>query len=134
MKNNKHFLGINWKIRFINPQFIFAISKSFIISLITYTGLTETDLSSWPAFWSVLLGVMSNPVMLLNMADAMYNAVIDFTTKGMQDDNLVKSKTEPTKTNLPVDIEGKEVVNDESEIVVDNTANNEPPKSKAEEF
>lgn len=124
MRKKKHFLGINWKIRWLNPQFIFSISKSFVVSLITYTGLTETDVSSWPALWSVILGVLSNPVMLLNMADAMYNAVIDFTTKNLEDSNLTKSKRRATDPNMDVEIDDPEGITDESEIVVESNEEN----------
>lgn len=135
MKNKKHFLGINWMIRWLNPQFVFSILKSFVVSLITYTGLTETDIGTWPAFWAAIIGVMSNPVMLLNMADAMYNAIIDFTTKGLQDSNLTKNKTRATDPNMPVEMIGDDEVNDETEIIANNTeTTNAPPKSNAEEF
>lgn len=132
MKDKKHFLNINWKIRWLNPQFIFAIAKSLVVSLITYTGLTETDLSSWRALGAVLVGVLSNPVMLLNIADAVYNAIIDFTVKGGRDSQLTLNKDRATDPDMPVEIEGPDVVDDESTITVENDES-EKHKPKIEE-
>lgn len=121
MNDKKHFLGINWTIRWLNPQFVFSILKSFVVSVITYTGLTETDIGTWPSFWAAIVGILANPVMLLNMADAMYNAVIDFTTKGLQDSNLTKNKVRATDPNMPVEIIGEDEITSETELVADNT-------------
>ena len=78
-------MKINWKVRFKNPLFIAQLGMSILVPILAYAGLTVQDLTTWKALGDLLLGAFSNPYVLGLVAISVYNAVLDPTTKGLND-------------------------------------------------
>lgn len=78
-------MKINWKVRFKNPLFVAQLCMSILVPILAYAGLTVQDLTTWKALWDLLLGAFSNPYVLGLVAISVYNAVLDPTTKGLND-------------------------------------------------
>ena len=78
-------MRINWKVRFKNPLFIAQLGMSILVPILAYAGLTVQDLTTWKALGDLLLGAFSNPYVLGLVAISVYNAVLDPTTRGLND-------------------------------------------------
>ena len=78
-------MKINWKVRFKNPLFVAQLGMSILVPILDYAGLTEQDLTTWKALGDLLLGAFSNPYVLGLVAISVYNAVLDPTTRGLND-------------------------------------------------
>ncbi|WP_034536389.1 phage holin [Carnobacterium inhibens] len=86
---------INWKVRFKNPQFIIQLIVSVFGPILAYAGITAQDITSWAILFDLILAAVSNPYVLITIAVAVYNAVIDPTTKGLSDSKQALNYTEP---------------------------------------
>ena len=86
---------INWKVRFKNPPFIVSVLGSVFLPILAYMGINIEDLTSWSILWDVIVKAISNPFIVGTMVWGTYNAVIDFTTKGLKDSEQAKTYTEP---------------------------------------
>ncbi len=78
-------MKINWKLRFKNPLFIAQLAMSTLVPILAYAGLTVQDLNTWKALCDLLLGAFSNPYVLGLVSISVYNAILDPTTKGVND-------------------------------------------------
>ena len=78
-------MKINWKVRFKNPLFMAQLGMSILVPILAYAGLTVQDLTTWKALGDLLLGAFSNPYVLGLVAISVYNAVLDPTTRGLND-------------------------------------------------
>ena len=78
-------MKINWKVRFKNPLFVAQLGMSILVPILAYAGLTVQDLTTWKALVDLLLGAFSNPYVLGLVAISVYNAVLDPTTRGLND-------------------------------------------------
>ncbi|MDU2198989.1 MAG: phage holin [Peptostreptococcaceae bacterium] len=78
-------MKINWKVRFKNPLFIAQLGMSILVPILAYAGLTVQDLTTWKALGDLLLNAFSNPYVLGLVSISVYNAVLDPTTKGLND-------------------------------------------------
>ena len=78
-------MKINWKVRFKNPLFVVQLGMSILVPILAYAGLTVQDLTTWKALGDLLLGAFSNPYVLGLVAISVYNAVLDPTTRGLND-------------------------------------------------
>lgn len=78
-------MKINWKVRFKNPLFVAQLGMSILVPILAYAGLTVQDLTTWKALGNLLLGAFSNPYVLGLVAISVYNAVLDPTTRGLND-------------------------------------------------
>lgn len=78
-------MKINWKVRFKNPLFVAQLGMSILVPILAYAGLTVQDLTTWKALGDLLLGAFSNPYVLGLVAISVYNAVLDPTTRGIND-------------------------------------------------
>lgn len=78
-------MKINWKVRFKNPLFVAQLCMSILVPILAYAGLTVQDLTTWKALWDLLLGAFSNPYVLGLVAISVYNAILDPTTRGVND-------------------------------------------------
>ena len=87
--------NINWKVRFKNPQFIIQLIVSIFGPILAYAGITAQDITSWAILFDLLLAAVSNPYVLVTIAVAVYNAVVDPTTKGLSDSKQALNYTEP---------------------------------------
>ena len=78
-------MKINLKVRFKNPLFYVQLVLSVLTPILTYLGLTATDLTTWAVLGDVLLKAISNPYVLSLVIVSVYNALVDPTTKGFGD-------------------------------------------------
>ena len=78
-------MKINWKVRFKNPLFYVQIVLSVLTPILTYMGLTATDLITWSVLGDVLGQALANPYVLSLVLVSVYNALVDPTTKGFGD-------------------------------------------------
>lgn len=78
-------MKINWKVRFKNHLFVAQLGMSILVPILAYAGLTVQDLTTWKALGDLLLGAFSNPYVLGLVAISVYNAVLDPTTRGLND-------------------------------------------------
>ena len=78
-------MKINLKVRFKNPLFYAQLVLSVLTPILTYLGLTATDLTTWAKLGDVLLQAVSNPYVLALTLVSVYNALVDPTTKGFGD-------------------------------------------------
>lgn len=87
-------MKINWKVRFKNPLFVAQLGMSILVPILAYAGLTVQDLTTWKALGDLLLGAFSNPYVLGLVAISVYNAVLDPTTRGLNDSLNVLNREE----------------------------------------
>ena len=78
-------MKINLKVRFKNPMFYVQLVLSVLTPILTYLGLTATDLTTWAKLTDVLVQAVSNPYVLSLVIVSVYNALVDPTTKGFGD-------------------------------------------------
>ncbi|WP_122639831.1 phage holin [Romboutsia sp. Marseille-P6047] len=85
-------MKINWKVRFKNPLFVAQLGMSVLVPILAYANLTVQDLTTWKALGDLLLGAFSNPYVLGLVVISVYNAILDPTTKGINDSLNVLNK------------------------------------------
>lgn len=90
-------MKINLKVRFKNPMFYVQLVLSILTPILTYLGLTATDLTTWAKFGEVLLQAISNPYVLSLVLVSVYNAFVDPTTSGFGDSAKALTYTKPKK-------------------------------------
>lgn len=78
-------MKINLKVRFKNPMFYAQLILSVLTPILTYMGLTATDITTWAMLGDILLQAISNPYVLSLVLVSVYNALVDPTTKGFGD-------------------------------------------------
>ena len=78
-------MKINLKVRFKNPMFYVQLVLSVLTPILTYLGLTATDLTTWAKLADVLVQAISNPYVLSLVIVSVYNSLVDPTTKGFGD-------------------------------------------------
>lgn len=88
-------MKINWKVRFVNPEFWKQIALAVFVPLLAYYGMMWEDLTTWAAIGSLFVQAVQNPVVVLSVVVSVYNAIIDPTTKGMGDSARALTYTEP---------------------------------------
>ena len=90
-------MKINWKVRFNNPMFYVQLVLSIFTPILTYLGLTATDLTTWAKLGEVLVQAISNPYVLTLVIVSVYNALIDPTTSGFGDSEQALTYETPKK-------------------------------------
>lgn len=78
-------MKINWKVRFKNPMFWAGIIVAVVATVTAQLGLSIDSITTWSQLWLHLKEAVSNPVVVVAVVTAVYNAVIDPTTKGVCD-------------------------------------------------
>lgn len=78
-------MKINWKVRFKNPMFWIGIVTAVVATVLTQLGVNFEQVTSWADFLQLFVDAVSNPVVVVAVITAVYNAVIDPTTKGVCD-------------------------------------------------
>ena len=78
-------MKINWKVRFVNPEFWKQIVLAVFVPLLAYYGMNWEDMTTWAAIGSLFVQAVQNPVVVLSVVVSVYNAIIDPTTKGIGD-------------------------------------------------
>lgn len=78
---------IDWKSRFKNPYFIATLIMSILLPSVGYMGASIQDLTTWGALFDLFKGILMNPFLLGTVTVSIFNAVVDFSTKGVADDS-----------------------------------------------
>ncbi len=90
-------MKINLKVRLSNPMFYVQLVLSIFTPILTYMGLTDTDLTTWSSVFDVLSQAVSNPYVLSLVVVSVYNSLVDPTTKGFGDSKQALTYTKPKK-------------------------------------
>jgi phi LC3 family holin len=90
-------MKINLKVRFKNPMFYVQLVLSILTPILTYMGLTASDLTTWAKLFDVLLQAVSNPYVVALIIVSVYNALIDPTTVGIGDSENALTYDTPKK-------------------------------------
>ena len=88
-------MKINWKVRFVNPEWWKQIVMAVFVPLLAYYGMNWSDMTTWSAVGELFVQAVQNPVVVLSVVVSVYNALIDPTTKGMSDSERAMTYTEP---------------------------------------
>lgn len=131
--NTNHFLGINWTVRFKNPQFWLAIALSILVPPLAYTGTEFNEVTSWGKFFDILGDGFANPYIVLMMLVGIYNAVVDKTTKGFGDSYIAKQYLKPRTDYEPKQAIDWEVNIDKKAQAKDKVKREQEEKLKLEE-
>ncbi len=105
---------INWKIRFQNPLFVAMFVSSIVLPIITYCGMSPEEITSWAVLFDILFEAAQNPYLLVLILYNVYTTVVDPTTKGLWDSQLVIDKTKENKDAIGLE-QIKELLDDYDE-------------------
>lgn len=78
-------MKLNLKIRFKNPVFLAQLMLALITPILSYAGLTTSDVTTWRACFDLITSALRNPYVLSLVAVSVWNAVNDPTTSGLRD-------------------------------------------------
>ena len=90
-------MKINWKVRLLNPTFWIGIIVAVFATILTQLGMSWEQVTSWAVFGQLLLDAVSNPVVVVAVISAVYNAINDPTTAGLSDSKKALTYTKPKK-------------------------------------
>jgi phi LC3 family holin len=88
-------MKINWRVRFVNPEFWKQIVLAVFVPLLAYYGMNWADMTTWVSIWNLFVQAVQNPVVVLSVVVSVYNAIIDPTTKGIGDSAQALTYTQP---------------------------------------
>lgn len=91
-------MKINWNIRWQNPVWWFELVAAVFAPILTYTGMGWEQVTSWAALGSLLLQAVQNPVVIVAVIVAAFNAMTDPTTPGVSDSERAMTYVEPGKS------------------------------------
>ena len=90
-------MKINWIARIKNPVFWVQVIGTIILTALTYNSLQPADLTSWSGLGQLLIGIVTNPYLLVSCLWAVWNAVNDPTTAGVTDSQQAMTYAAPKK-------------------------------------
>jgi phi LC3 family holin len=88
---------MNLKVRFRNPVFIAQLFLSVLMPVLTYSGLTVQDITTWQTLGNLLYNALGNPYVLGLIAVSVWNALTDPTTAGLGDSSRAMTYEKPYK-------------------------------------
>lgn len=80
---------LDWKSRLINPIFWVNIALSVFVPIFAYFGVKAQDMTTWGVFFETLLNAIKNPYVVFTVIISIWNTVINPTTKGITDKNII---------------------------------------------
>lgn len=86
---------INWKVRAKNPHFWVQVATAIIVTIIGYAGISGSEVTTWAKLIDLVVMAVSNPYCLMLVAVAVWNAINDPTTKGLNDSDKALTYNEP---------------------------------------
>lgn len=90
-------MKINLKTRFQNPVFLASVLMSILTPILMYFGLTVEDMTTWKGLGEILFQAICNPYVCGMVVVNLYNTIIDPTTKGIGDSQLVLDRDKENK-------------------------------------
>ena len=88
---------MNLKVRFRNPVFLAQLFLSVLMPVLTYSGLTVQDITTWQTLGNLLYNALGNPYVLGLIAVSVWNALTDPTTAGLGDSSRAMTYERPYK-------------------------------------
>ena len=88
---------MNLKVRFRNPIFLAQLFLSVLMPVLTYSGLTVQDITTWQTLGNLLYNALGNPYVLGLIAVSVWNALTDPTTAGLGDSSRAMTYERPYK-------------------------------------
>ena len=117
--DGKNFLGLNLKARANNPRFWITLIAVLISYIITSMGATIEDFDTWKDLLAMFGDFFSTPGKVIPVIVGIWGILIDPTTKGFKDSDLVLSYDKPGERFKVEEIEDGEATVEDSAIVVD---------------
>lgn len=90
-------MRINWSIRWKNPLWWSELLVAVFAPILTHAGINWPDITTWAALGQLLLDAVKNPVVVVAVVVAAFNAVTDPTTPGIGDSDRALTYSEPGK-------------------------------------
>lgn len=88
-------MKINWNIRWKNPVWWAEIIMAVFAPVLTHAGVNWEQVTTWAALGELLLQAVQNPVVVVAVVVAVFNALTDPTTPGISDSDRALTYTEP---------------------------------------
>lgn len=95
-------MNINWKVRAKNPVFWMELAAAIMLPILTHMGLNWADMTTWAALGQTLLAAVSNPVIVVAILVAAWNALTDPTTAGLGDSQRALTYQQPYTEDVKV--------------------------------
>ena len=86
-------MKINIPVRFKNPWFWVGLGGVILSAM----GVSPEMFTSWGAVWEAIVGLFSNPFMLVSVVLAVLGVFVDPTTAGIGDSKRALSYKSPVK-------------------------------------
>ncbi|TDM04075.1 phage holin [Macrococcus carouselicus] len=107
-------MNINWKVRLQSKTFLVSLFSLILIFANQIASLFGYDISTYSEQANSIFNTVLSVLVLMGIVN-------DPTVKGLNDSELSMNKTEPTDPNMDLTIKGEQEVNDDTELVADNT-------------
>lgn len=117
--DGKNFLGLNLKARANNPRFWITIIAVLISYIITSMGASIEDFDTWTDLFVMFGDFFSTPGKVIPAIVGLWGILIDPTTKGFKDSDLVLSYDKPGERIKVEEIEDGEATVEDSAIEVE---------------
>lgn len=91
-------MKINWKVRAKNIHFWGQIVVTIVIAMLTYAGVSGSEITTWGKLFDLIKATLSNPYILVMIGVSVYNAVIDPTTHGFGDSEQALTYDKPKES------------------------------------
>lgn len=91
-------MKINWKIRVKNPLWWAEVVVALFAPILAHAGMGWEQVTSWASLGGLLLGAVQNPVVVVAVVVAVFNAITDPTTPGISDSERAMTYSEPGAT------------------------------------
>lgn len=117
--DSKNFLGLNLKARASNPRFWITLIAVLISYIVTSMGAQIEDFNTWGDLLAMFRDFFSTPGKVIPVVVGIWGILIDPTTKGFKDSDLVLSYDKPGERIKVEEIEDGEATVEDSAIVVD---------------
>ena len=91
---------INWKVRVKNPAWWVQIVIAAAVAVLSYSGISAEDLTTWGSVWNLIVSAFSNPYVVLLMVISIINITIDPTSSGVSDSAKAMNCSSPNSTKV----------------------------------
>lgn len=90
-------MNINWNVRWKNPVWWAELAVAIFAPILTHAGVNWPDVTTWAALGRLLLDAVQNPVVVVAVLVAAFNACTDPTTKGIGDSARAQTYDTPAE-------------------------------------
>lgn len=88
-------MKINWNIRWKNPVWWAETIAALFAPILAYAGMAWEQMTSWAAIGNLLAQAVQNPVVVVAVLVAAFNALTDPTTPTLNDSERAMNYIEP---------------------------------------